>query len=79
MRTFVSLDTESGLVRRYSEGHRTHEAGLTNDPDDADKTRAVIERFRVHPHEDFRVAHVGLRTYDDAVAEQCERRERDKA
>lgn len=71
VRTFVSLDTESGIVRRYSENAiPTHEAGITSDPEDADRTLAVLQRFRVHPHEDFRVNRPRLRTYEDAVAEQ---------
>lgn len=80
MRTFVSLDTESGIVRRYSEiAFPTHEAGLTNDPDDAEATARVVERFRVHPHESFRVARRGLRTYDTAIAEQRAKRQSEKA
>lgn len=78
VRTFVSLDTESGIVRRYSENAiPTHEAGITSDPEDADRTLAVLQRFRVHPHEDFRVNRPRLRTYEDAVAEQRMRRARE--
>lgn len=78
MRTFVSIDTETGIIRRYSETFAmTHEAGLTNDPEDADATRHVIEGFRTHPHSDFRVVRPGARTFDDALAEQRERRARE--
>lgn len=71
MRTLVSIDTESGIVRRYSEiASLTHEAGLTNDPDDGDATRHVIEGFRVNPHPAFRVVPRGLRTYEDALLDQ---------
>jgi hypothetical protein len=77
VRIFVSLDTESGIVRRYSENaNPTHEAGLTHDPDDAVRTQTVIEGFRQNPHMDFRVNKPRVRTYEDAVAEQRARRER---
>lgn len=76
VRTLVSLDTESGIIRRYSENAiPTHEAGLTSSPDDADATRRVLEGFRAHPHSDFRLYGPRIRTYDDAVAEQIRRRE----
>lgn len=75
VRTFVSIDTESGIVRRYSEtAFPTHEAGLTHDPEDADATRSIVERFRQAPHDSFRVARKGLRCYEDALAEQRARR-----
>lgn len=79
VRTFVSLDTESGIIRRYSEtASMTHEAGLTHDPEDAIRTSTVIEGFRQHPHSDFRVTR-GLRTFEDALREQRERRAREAA
>jgi hypothetical protein len=74
VRTFVSIDTESGIIRRYSESASlTHEAGLTHDPEDGDKTRAVIEGFRVHPHSDFRIPVQRIRTFEDALIEQRQR------
>lgn len=71
MRTFVSIDTESGIIHRYSENARpTHEAGLTHDPDDGDATRHVIEGFRANPHPAFQLVPRGLRTYEDALLDQ---------
>lgn len=75
MRTLVSLDTESGLIRRYSEtAVPTHEAGLACDPEDAIRTSTVLEGFRQHPHSDFEVPRPRVRTYEDAVSEQIQRR-----
>jgi hypothetical protein len=72
VRTLVSLDTETGFIRRYSEtAGMTHEAALVTDPDDADKTLRVLEGFRTYPHESFRCLPTGrARTYDDALSEQ---------
>lgn len=78
MRTLVSLDTETGIVRRYCENAQvTHIGGLTNDPDDETATLDVLQEFRVHPP--WRLAAspaAGLRTYDDALAEQIMAREK---
>ncbi len=72
VRTFVSLDTETGIVRRYSENaHATHIGGLTNDPDDEVTTLQVLQEFRTQPP--WRLAAPvapGLRTYEDALADQ---------
>lgn len=74
MRTFVSLDTETGIIRRYSENSTmTHEAGLTCDPEDAIRTANVVEGFRQNPHGDFRVNKPRVRTYEDALVEQRQR------
>lgn len=71
MRTLVSLDTESGIIRRYSEtAGMTHEAALVCDPDDSDKTLRVLQGFRANPHDSFRIAAVRPRCYEDAVSEQ---------
>lgn len=75
MRTLVSIDTETGLIRRYSEtAGMTHEAGLVSDPADADQTRRIVEGFRAHPHDNFRCTRPRVRTYEDAVGEQIQRR-----
>jgi hypothetical protein len=48
MQTFVSLDTQSGIIRRYSGSAKpTHEAALTNDPEDASCTLRLLQDFRV--------------------------------
>jgi hypothetical protein len=71
MRTLVSLDTETGIIRRYSESAQaTHAAGLTSDPEDGDRTRGIIEGFRVHPSGDHAIKTPRLRTWDDALREQ---------
>lgn len=76
MRTLVSLDTETGIIRRYTgNAGMTHEAGLTCDPNDPVKTATILEGFRLNPHQDFRVVKRWPRTYEDAVAEQRAHRE----
>jgi hypothetical protein len=76
MQTFVSLDTQSGIIRRYSGSAKpTHEAALTNDPEDASCTLRLLQDFRVQPHWKFSLFADG--TYESALAQQ--RRERQHA
>jgi hypothetical protein len=71
VRTFVSLDTETGIVRRYSETARpTHVGGLTNDPEDGTTTSEVIQEFRLVPPWRLTVPNPRLRTFEDALIEQ---------
>jgi hypothetical protein len=70
MTVLVSLDTDSGIIRRWSGRTNTHAAGLTHDPEDALKTTSVIEAFRVNPHMDHWIVSTGKRTMDDALREQ---------
>lgn len=73
MTVLVTLDTETGIVRRWQGGLNTHVAGLVNDPEDGAKTAAVIADFAAFPHDKFKVEPPKLRTYEDAVREQRER------
>jgi hypothetical protein len=79
VRTFVSLDTESGIIRRYSENAKpTHIAGLTSDPDDADRTLELIEGFRQAPHYSFGCVSEDS-SYEAAVAKQIrDRKQREQ-
>jgi hypothetical protein len=70
MTVLVTLDTETGIIRRWAERTNTHVAGLTHDPEDALKTSALIESFRVNPHMDHQVRSTGRRDFDDALREQ---------
>lgn len=75
MTTFVSLDTETGIVRRWEKSpalglRPTHAAGLTHDPEDALKTASIIEGFRANPHVDHAIKTPRPRTMDDALREQ---------
>lgn len=73
MRTFVSLDTETGIIRRYSETAKaTHVAGLTHDPNDAVRTQTLLEGFRVHPGYEFKVPPPG--SWEQAMAVQQAKR-----
>lgn len=75
MTTFISLDTETGIIRRWEKSHAlglrpTHAAGLTHDPEDALKTSSIIESFRVNPHVDHAITAPRPRTMEDALREQ---------
>lgn len=76
MTLLVSLDTETGVVRRWNGRDNTHVAGLVTDPEDGEKTFATIQSFREDPPWKLRVPEKRARTYDDAVREQRDRRER---
>lgn len=75
MTTLVSLDTDTGIIRRWEKslalGTRpTHAAGLTHDPEDALKTSSLIESFRCNPHVDHAIKVPRPRTMEDALREQ---------
>lgn len=75
MTVLVSLDTEEGIIRRYTgTGPATHAAGLIHDPEDAEKTKGIIERFRHSPSGDHVVKVARPRTIDDALREQRQKR-----
>lgn len=79
MSTFVSLDTETGIIRRWEKSpalglRATHAAGLTHDPEDAIKTTSMIESFRCNPHVDHAIKAPRPRTMDDALREQRQAR-----
>ncbi len=73
MTVLVSLDTESGIIRRWAERTNTHVAGLTNDPEDAAKTFAVIQEFRHTPADALKIASTGKRDWSDAMRDQKQR------
>lgn len=75
MTVLVSLESETGFLRRYvSSSKPTHFAALTNDPTNADATRATIEKFRVTPNPRFMV---NCGSFEGALAKQ--RADREKA
>lgn len=79
MSTFVTLDTETGVIRRWEKSpalglRPTHAAGLTHDPEDALKTQNVIETFRCNPHADHAIKVPRPRTIEDALREQRQAR-----
>lgn len=73
MTALVVLDTETGVISRFDGRIATHAAGLTHDPEDADRSRVLLEQFRVNPHADHKIKVPRKRTIDDALREQRER------